>query len=438
MSLASSSGMTPARQRIVVIGAGFGGLSAVKALKGADADITLIDRRNHHLFQPLLYQTATAALSPNQIASPIRSIVRGQKNVTVVLDEVVGIDRAGRRVLLGDRAIPYDALVIATGARHAYFGRDDWERHAPGLKTIADANAMREKILIAYERAERLDAGPARDRALTFIIVGGGPTGVELAGAIAELSKHALARDFRRTRCADPRVILIEAGPRVLPAFSPQISDYARRALEKSGVEVRTGIAVTECEEGRARIGSEWIEADTLIWAAGVMASPAAQWLGAPADKAGRVVVRGDLSLSDAPDIFVIGDTASAVSACGKVVPGLAPAAKQQGAYVGRLLKRRLEGKSAPRPFRYMDFGSLATVGRNAACAEINGVRLTGFAAWLFWSMIHVYFLIGFRNRILVTLDWLWSYITFERGARLIASEMPHAEQPPAALAAAE
>ena len=363
---------------------------------------------------------ATAALAPDQIASPIRSIVRKQRNVSVILDEVVSIDRNARQVILRDRAIAYDYLILATGARHAYFGNDGWEEHAPGLKALEDASAIREKILLAYERAELTPPGPARDRALSFVIIGGGPTGVEIAGALAELSKRALASDFRHTRCSDPRVVLIEAGPRLLPSFSPKISDYARKALEKRGVEVRLGKAVTECSDRKVSMGDDIIEADTIIWAAGVRASPAAQWVNASADRAGRAEVRPDLSLDGAPNIFIIGDTASVIGADGKPTPGLAPAAKQQGAYVGRVIKEKIAGRAAPGPFRYMDFGSLATVGRNDAVVEFGGFRLTGFLAWLFWCVIHIYFLIGFRNRILVTLDWLWSYITYERGARLI------------------
>jgi NADH dehydrogenase len=417
------------RPHVVVVGAGFGGLSVTKELAKADADVTLIDRRNHHLFQPLLYQVATAALAPNQIASPVRSIVRRQRNIWVVLDEVINIDRAQSEVILRDRAIPYDYLVLATGARHAYFGHDEWEEHAPGLKSLEDANAIRERILLAFERAELLPPGPERQRALTFIIIGAGPTGVELAGAIAELSKRALACDFRNTRCSDPRVVLIEAGPRVLPTFSTEISNYVRRSLEKRGVEIRLGAPVTECAERHVAIADEFIPADTIIWAAGVRASPAGQWLGAPADRAGRVIVRPDLSIEGAPNIFVIGDTACAYGPKGEPVPGLAPAAKQQGAYVGKLIRSRLAGKPDPAPFRYMDFGSLATIGRNAAVVEFGGVKLTGFIAWLFWSAIHIYFLIGFRNRIVVTLDWLWSYVTLERGARLITESVNRADR---------
>ena len=408
------------RPHVVIVGAGFGGLSAAKALSKADVDITLIDRRNHHLFQPLLYQVATAALAPNQIASPIRSIVRKQRNVSVILDEVISINRHANQIILRDRAIAFDYLVVATGARQTYFGRDEWERHAPGLKNLDDANGIRERILLAFERAELLPSGPARAQALTFVIIGGGPTGVELAGAVAELAKRALACDFRHTRCTDPRVVLIEAGARLLPTFSPPISDYVRRSLEKRGVEVRLGSPVKDCADRLVKLGDEDIPAETIIWAAGVRSSPAAEWLSAPADRAGRAQVRADLSIEGADNIFIVGDAACVLTADGVSVPGLAPAAKQQGAYVGRLIGERTAGQSMERPFRYLDFGSLATIGRNSAVAEIGSIRLTGFVAWLFWSAIHVYFLIGFRNRILVTLDWLWSYFTLERGARLI------------------
>jgi len=431
------------RPHVVIVGAGFGGLSAARALAKTNCDVTLIDRRNHHLFQPLLYQVATAALSPSQIASPIRSIVRKQRNISVILDEVISVNRRTHQVILRDRAIAFDYLIVATGARHAYFGRDDWEEHAPGLKNLDDANKVREKILLAFERAELLPPGPARDQALSFVIIGGGATGVELAGAIAELSKRALSCDFRHTRCSDPRVVLIEAGKRLLPNFSEPISDYVKESLEKRGVEVRLGEAVTECKDRSVIIGGEKITTDTIVWAAGVRSSPAAEWLDVRADRAGRAHVRADLSIDGAPNIFVVGDAAHALGVDGNPVPGLAPAAKQQGAYVGRLIKNRIEGDAAPGPFRYMDFGALATIGRNAAVAEVGNIKLTGFAAWLFWSAIHVYFLIGFRNRIVVTLDWLWSYVTLERGARLISSDVkPPDEKPvmaaPRLVAAAE
>lgn len=411
------------RPHVVIVGAGFGGLSAAKALAKADADITIIDRRNHHLFQPLLYQVATAALSPIQISSPIRSIVRRQRNTTVILDEVINVDPERREVILRDRAIAYDYLILATGARHDYFGRSEWEEHAPGLKNLDNANDIRERILLAFERAELAEEGAARDKLLTFVIVGGGPTGVELAGAIAELAKRALSCDFQRTRCSDPKVVLVEAGPRLLPAFSDKISSYVQCALEKRGVTVSLEKPVTQCDGEGVAIDGERINAATIIWAAGVKASPAAQWLGVSADRAGRALVNADLSVSGAPDVFVIGDTASVIGANGNPVPGLAPAAKQQGVYVGKLIRNRIAGDFAVKPFRYMDFGSLATVGRKSAVVEFGDLRFTGFLAWLFWCVIHIYFLIGFRNRIVITLDWIWSYFTLERGARLIMSD---------------
>lgn len=413
----------PRRPRVVIVGAGFGGLSAAGALKRAAADVIVVDKRNHHLFQPLLYQAATAALSPNQIASPVRAILRRQKNATIVLDEVVGVDADSREVMLREGRLPYDYLVLATGARHAYFGHDDWEASAPGLKTLEDADTIRENILTAFERAEKADEGPERARALTFVIIGAGPTGVELAGAIAELSSRALACDFRRTRCTDPRVVLIEAGPRLLPTFSEKTSAYVKKALEKRGVEVRLNAPVTACAPGRVEIGAESIAADTVIWAAGVKSSPAADWIGVQKDRAGRAMVAPDLSVAGRPEIFVVGDAAAGSGAA--KAPGVAPAAKQMGAYVGKVIAARIKGADAPAPFRYVDHGSLATIGRNAAVAEIGSIRLTGLPAWLFWSAAHVYFLIGFRNRILVTLDWLWSYFTLERGARLIEGAAP-------------
>jgi len=409
-----------ARPRVVIVGAGFGGLAAARALAQADADVTLIDRRNHHLFQPLLYQVATAGLAPTQIASPIRTVVRGQANLTIELDEVTGVDKARREVRLGGRRLPYDQLVIATGATHAYFGHDDWARHAPGLKSLEDALALRRKILLALESAELDMAAEERARLLTFVIVGGGPTGVELAGAVAELTRRALACDFRRIRGRRARVILVEAGPRLLPSFPEPLSAYARRALERLGVEVSLGRAVDLCDGRGVKLAGERLEAATVVWAAGVQASPAGRWLGAQTDRAGRVFVERNLSLPGHPEIFVIGDTAHARGDDDRPIPGVAPAAKQAGAYVGRLIADRLCGGPAPRPFRYADAGSLATVGRQAAAVKLGRLQITGLPAWALWSMAHVWFLIGFRNRIQVTLDWLWSYLTFDRGARLV------------------
>ncbi|MDQ0464574.1 NADH dehydrogenase [Caulobacter ginsengisoli] len=427
----------PARPRVVIVGAGFGGLALAKGLADAPCDVTLIDRRNHHLFQPLLYQVATAGLAPTQIASPIRSVVRGQANTRVILGEVAGVDRARRQVKLSDRVIPYDILVLATGATHAYFGHDDWEAFAPGLKTLEDAIDVRRRVLLAFERAELTDDAAERERLLTFVIIGAGPTGVELAGAIAELARRAISCDFRVIQGAMARVYLVEAGPRVLTAFPPHLSAYAARALEKLGVTVATGRAVTACDAlGVELDGKSRIEARTLVWAAGVRASPAATWLEAERDRAGRAMVGADLSVAGAPDIFVIGDAAHA-QADGKPLPGVAPVAKQQGEYLARLIKARLADRPAPGPFRYKDYGNLATVGRQAAVVAIGKASLKGFIAWLFWGAAHVYFLIGFRNRIAVTLDWLWAYITFDRGSRLITGDIMPKTPEPAPRAAA-
>jgi NADH dehydrogenase len=409
----------PPKSRVVIVGGGFGGLSAAKALSAHPFDITLIDRNNHHLFQPLLYQVATAALSPADIASPIRTILRGQRNARVVLAEVSGVDLKRKLVLAGGRRVPYDYLIIATGARHAYFGHDDWASYAPGLKTIDDATYLRRRILLAFERAEAEDDTEERRRLMTFVVVGGGPTGVEMAGAIAELAKRALARDFRSIdpRCA--RVILVEAAPRVLTPFEPSLSEAARRSLQSLGVEVRLGAAVSDCSCEGVRVGGEFVPTRTIIWAAGVMASPAGHWLGADIDRAGRVKVRPDLSVPGHPDVLVIGDTAAVAQGDGTILPGVAPVAKQQGQYVARALIARRAGRTIE-PFRYRDLGSLATIGRKRAVAQFGKLRVSGFLAWVLWSVVHIYFLIGFRNRFAVALNWAWSYITFERGSRLI------------------
>lgn len=405
--------------RVVIVGAGFGGLSLAKGLAGTPYEITVIDRHNYHLFQPLLYQVATAALSPADIAAPIRAILRGQANATVVLAEVSGIDTATRHVLAEDRHIDYDILVLATGAQHTYFGHDDWAPYAPGLKTIDDATSLRRRILLAFERAEAEPEAAERTRLLTFVVIGGGPTGVEMAGAIAELAKRALAADFRNIDPRSARVILIEGGPRLLAAFDPSLSEKARLSLEKLGVEVRLDAIVTSCSCQDVGIGSERIETRTIMWAAGVKASPAAGWLGAPADKAGRVMVGPNLSVPGCRDVFVLGDTALALDAAGKPLPGVAPVAKQQGAFLARLLIARARGDTLP-TFHYRDFGSLATIGRRHAVADFGKIRLSGFVAWVLWSVAHVYFLIGFRRRLVVALHWAWSYLTFQRGTRLI------------------
>jgi NADH dehydrogenase len=405
--------------RVVVIGAGFGGLSAAKALSHMPVALTIIDQRNHHLFQPLLYQVATAGLSPADIATPIRSLFSGRRNVRVLLGRVTGIDVENREVVVDDKRVAYDTLIVATGARHAYFGHDDWEPFAPGLKQIEDATAIRRRILIAFEHAEAEEEAEERRRLLSFAVIGAGPTGVELAGAIAELAKVALAKDFRVIDPRDARIILVEAGERVLPTFPSSLSRSAHDALVALGVEVRTGAAVTACTARDINIGEERIAAATVLWAAGVMASPAARWLQAAHDRAGRVIVESDLTLPEHPEVFVIGDTASMEGPDGKTLPGLAPVAKQQGLYVARLIRARLAGSPVAR-FHYRNLGSLATIGRGRAVADFGWIRLSGRLAWLLWGLVHIAFLIGFRNRIVVLMDWLSAYVTFMRGARLI------------------
>ena len=408
-----------ARPRIVIIGAGFGGLSAAKELAGAPFDVTIVDQHNYHLFQPLLYQVATAALSPADVASPIRSIVHRLKNAKVVLAQVSGIDAARQEVLAeGGRRIPFDHLIVATGAQHAYFG-NDWAAYAPGLKTIDDATYIRRRILLAFERAESEPDPVERRRLLNFVVVGGGPTGVEMAGAIAELARRALASDFHAVDSRSARIILIEAAPRLLTPFDPILSEKARRSLEQLGVEVRLDSGVTDCNCSGVSIGALRIETRTIIWAAKVKASPVAEWLGVHHDRAGRAKVEPDLSVPGHPNIFVIGDAALAIGADGKPLPGVAPVAKQQGKYVARLIIATVRGRPIG-PFRYRDFGSLATIGRKSAVAQICRFKLSGFPAWLLWSLAHIYFLIGFRNRLVVALNWAWNYFTFQRGTRLI------------------
>ena len=410
-----------ARPRVVILGAGFGGLSAAKALRHADCDVVVIDRRNYHLFQPLLYQVATAALSPADIASPIRSILSRQKNAHVLMARVTGIDPMRKLVQLKDgRDEPFDYLIVATGARHAYFGHDQWERHAPGLKKIEDATDIRRRILLAFERAETTQDPEERKALLTFLVIGGGATGVEMAGAIAELAHWALADEFHAIDPTQARVVLVEAGPRLLPAFPPELGEFARKALEKLGVDVQLGSAVEQCDEGGITHRGQRIPARTIVWGAGVQASHAAKWLGAEKDRAGRVVVAKDLSVPGQRDIFVIGDTASVMDDKGNPVPGIAPAAKQMGAYVSRVIAARVAGRDEGRPFRYRHAGSLATIGRSAAIADFGWIRFKGWIAWWLWGVAHIYFLIDFRSRFIVALQWFWSYVTYRRGARLI------------------
>lgn len=415
----SITNMQPWLPRVVIVGAGFGGLAAAKALGRLPVGVTVVDRHNYHLFQPLLYQVATAGLSPADIAAPIRGILRGYENLTVQLAEVTGIDPT-KQVVETDRCVVrYDYLIVATGARHAYFGRDEWEPYAPGLKRIEDATELRRRILIAFERAETENDSAERARLLTFVVVGGGATGVEMAGAIAELSKKALTSDFRNINTRDARIVLVEAGSRVLPAFHHSLSEYAKKALGDLGVEVVLNKVVTDTSPTGVALGGSRLDSRTVIWAAGVRASPAASWLRAESDRVGRVLVNPDLSVPGYANVFVIGDTALAKDESGKPLPGVATVAEQQGKYVAKLIAARL-GKSEFPAFRYRDPGSMATIGRSRAIADVKGFRLTGFIAWALWSSVHVYGLIGFRSRFVVALSWFWSYLTYERRTRLI------------------
>lgn len=423
-----------ARHRVVIIGGGFGGLAAIEALKGADVDVTIIDRRNHHLFQPLLYQVATSALSPSEIAWPIRMLMKGRGDVRTLLGEVVGVDSANRLLTLADGgSVPYDSLIIATGARHAYFGHDDWERFAPGLKTLDDATQLRRKLLMAFEAAEREYDPNKRKALLTFAIIGAGPTGVELAGSIIELARVTLRDEYRSIRPEEARVVLIEAGPRVLANFRPELAEYARKALERLGVEVKLGQAVTEITAGSVRLGETELQAGTILWAAGVQASPAARWLAVEADRAGRVVVAPDLSVPGHPEIFVVGDTASVKGPGGKPVPGIGDAAKQAGRHAARAIRARLEGRPVTE-FRYKHLGDIATIGRSAAVIDFGWVQLTGWVGWWAWGLAHIYFLIGLKNRLFVALSWLWIYLTGHRSARLITEAAPLPPRPQEAV----
>ena len=415
--------------RVAIVGAGFGGLTAARALARAPAHITVIDRKNHHTFQPLLYQVATAGLSPSEIAAPIRSILRGRDGIEVLLGEVTGFDLARRVVETPEQRIPYDYLVVAAGASHAYFGHDDWEPFAPGLKTIEDALEIRRRVLLAFELAERQAAAGESGFPLNFVVVGAGPTGVELAGTLAEISRHALVQEFRAIDPKSAKILLLEGGPRVLPTYPEELSSSAQEQLQKLGVEVRTSAMVTAVEPGAVRVGETRLAAAVILWAAGVAASPLGKKLGVPVNRAGRVAVEPDLSLPDHPEVFVIGDLAALKDESGKMLPGVAPVAIQQGRYVAKIIQRELEGatpapaKGQPLPrsgFHYWDKGSLATIGRAAAVAEFGKLHISGLIAWLAWLFVHILFLIGFRNRLLVFIEWAWSYVTYERGARLI------------------
>jgi NADH dehydrogenase len=431
--MSESDAIAP-RPRVVIVGAGFGGLAAAQALRRTPVEITLVDKRNHHLFQPLLYQVATAGLSPADIAAPIRAIVRRNANTRVLLDRVIGVDPAARQVLLAEGGdLPYDFLLLATGARHSYFGRDDWAEHAPGLKSIEDATAVRRKVLIALERAETEHDPERRQALLTFVVIGGGPTGVEMAGAIAELAHRSVSRDFRSITPHCSRVILIEAGPRLLPTFPEALSAKARQAIESLGVEVRLGLRVTGITSRAVLLGRETIRTHSAIWAAGVEASPAARWLGAECDRAGRVVVGRDLRVPGHGNIFAIGDTASCPDELGRPLPGIAPVAKQQGKLVARTIAASLQGLVV-QPFRYRSFGNLATIGRSRAVIDFGRLHLSGWIAWLLWSTAHIWFLVGFRSRFIVGLHWAWNYFTFQRSARLITGEVAGRPEPAPSL----
>ncbi len=408
------------RPHVVIVGAGFGGLAAAKALGNQPVDVTVIDKQNHHLFQPLLYQVATAGLSPADIAAPIRSILRQYSNIRVLLDCVRGVDTDNQTVTVNESApISYDWLILATGARHSYLGNDQWEHWAPGLKTLDDATEVRGNVLIALERAEIETDKARRDALLTFIVIGGGPTGVEMAGAIAELAHRSVSGDFRSITPHCSRIILVDSGHRLLKSFPESLSTKALRSLAQLGIEVRLGIRINEVHERGVMIGSELVCANTVVWAAGVMASPAAKWLGRNGDRSGRMPVDDDLRVAGLSNVMVIGDTSSCFDERGSPLPGVAPVAKQQGGYAAMAILRRIKGQSVP-PFRYRNYGNMATIGRQRAIVDFGRVQVSGLIAWLLWSVIHVYFLVGFRSRLTVGMTWLWSYITFERNARLI------------------
>ncbi|HEV7344760.1 MAG TPA: NAD(P)/FAD-dependent oxidoreductase [Devosia sp.] len=422
-----------ARHRVVIVGSGFGGLAAAQELAKADVEITLIDRRNHHLFQPLLYQVATAALSPSEIAWPIRNIVRRRRNIRTLLAEVTGVDPAAGTVILEDgSSLLYDSLILATGARHAYFGHDAWEEFAPGLKTLEDATTIRRKLLLSFEAAER-EADPAARRALlTFAIIGAGPTGVEMAGAIVDLARETLRGEFHMADPAKARVVLIEAGPRVLGNFREELSDYTLKSLRRMGVEVILGEAVTSIDAKGLVYGGTRLDAECVIWAAGVQASPAARWLGVEADRSGRVKVNIDLSVPGRQNVFVVGDTASITRPDGKPVPGVGDAAKQEGKHAAGVIRARLAGAHAEISFRYKHRGDLATIGKRSAVIDFGWIRLTGWLAWWVWGLAHIYFLINLRHRLSVAVSWLWIYLSGQRGARLITQDEAAAEGAPA------
>jgi NADH:ubiquinone reductase (H+-translocating) len=415
-----------AKPRVVIVGAGFGGLTAAQRLARLPVQVTVVDRKNHHTFQPLLYQVATAGLSPGEIAAPIRWILRTHSNIEVLLEEVCDFNLKARSVITNEGELPYAYLVIASGASHAYFGHPEWEPLAPGLKTIEDALEIRRRVLLAFELAERQAAAGEKEFPLNFVVVGAGPTGVELAGTLAEISRHVLAHEFRAINPERTRVLLLEGGPRVLPSYSEELSRKAQQQLERLGVDVRTSNIVTRIEPGAVWVGDTQIPAHVVLWAAGVAASPLGRKLGVPVDRAGRVLVQPDLSIPEHPEVFVIGDLAALPDESGKLLPGIAPVAMQQGEWVARTIARDLEHQPR-RKFRYHDKGSLATIGRAAGVAQFPRFSLSGYFAWLAWLFIHIFFLIGFRNRLIVMIQWAWSYLTYERGARLItgSNELP-------------
>jgi NADH dehydrogenase len=410
------------RPHVVIVGAGFGGLSAARALRDAPVLVTVVDRRNHHLFQPLLYQVATAALSPGDIAYPIRSILRSQANTNVLLADAEGVDVAKRELVLSDGRLPYDFLILATGATHSYFGHADWELIAPGLKSLEDALTIRKRILLAFERAERETDSARRRALLTFVLVGAGPTGAELAGAIGEISRHVLVSDFRAIDPREARIVLLEAGPRILPSFPEDLSARAEASLAQLGVEIHKGSPVTAIGPGFVEMAGERLEAETVLWCAGVAASPLARALGTPLDKAGRVLVQPDLTIQGHPEVFVIGDLASFTHQTGEPLPGVAQVAIQQGRHASDNVLRAI-GRQALPAFRYRDHGNLAVIGRAAAVADLPHLKLSGLPAWIFWCFVHILFLIGFRSRFTVMFDWAWAFLTYQRGARLITGE---------------
>jgi NADH:ubiquinone reductase (H+-translocating) len=405
--------------RVLIVGAGFGGLNAARSLARENVQIAIVDRKNHHTFQPLLYQVATAGLSPGEIAAPIRSVFRGDKNVVSLLEEVQDFDLERRVVKTSEQELPYDYLVVAAGATHAYFGHDEWEPYAPGLKTIEDALEIRRRVLLAFELAERQSVSGAAHDPLNFVVVGAGPTGVELAGTLAEITHHVLAHEFHSIDPRSATILLLEGGPRVLPAYPEDLSHSAEEQLRRLGVDVRTNTLVTQVEPGAVRYGETRMVSPVILWAAGVAASPLGKKLGTPCDRAGRVLVQSDLSLPGHPEVFVIGDLAAFKDETGKMLPGVAPVAIQEGKFVAKMIRRDLQ-REPRQHFKYWDKGSLATIGRAAAVAQFGKIHISGFIAWLSWLFIHIFFLIGFRNRLLVFIQWAWSYVTYERGARLI------------------